>query len=80
MYTADHSYFSKKRFESGASFLIGQAGMIFFLIMKYGVMTTGEFLGWATIEFAVAGYMVNQIQKEKSQLQSTTETPPDQPE
>jgi hypothetical protein len=67
MYSAQPSYFSKKRIESGLAFIIAQAGMIFFLLMKYETMLTSEFLWWAAAEFAVSGYIINAIQKEKSQ-------------
>jgi len=67
MYSAQPSYFSKKRIESGLAFIIAQAGMIFFLLMKYETMLTSEFLWWAAAEFAVSGYIINAIQKEKTQ-------------
>jgi hypothetical protein len=67
MYSAQPSYFSKKRIESGLAFIIAQAGMIFFLLMKYKTMLTSEFLWWAAAEFAVSGYIINAIQKEKTQ-------------
>ena len=65
MYSSEPSYFSKKRVESGVAFAISQWGMIWFLIKKIDVLTASDMLIWAGIEFAVAGYMVNQIQKEK---------------
>lgn len=65
MYSSEDSYFSKKRVESGVAFVISQWGMIWFLIKKIDVLTASDMLIWAGIEFAVAGYMVNQIQKEK---------------
>ena len=71
VYSSKPSFFSKKRIESGAAFLISQWGMIFFLLKKYETMTTSDFLFWAGVEFAVAGYMVNQIQKEKTESHSS---------
>jgi hypothetical protein len=65
IYSSKESYFSKKRIESGLSFLIAQWGMIFFLLEKHSTLTMGEFLLWATAEFAVSGYIINKIQKEK---------------
>jgi hypothetical protein len=65
MYSSEKSYFSKKRVESGIAFAISQWGMIWFLIKKIDVLTASDMLIWAGIEFAVAGYMINQIQKEK---------------
>lgn len=66
MYSAKKSYFSKKRIESGFAFLIAQWGMVFFLLEKHKDLSMGEFLLWATTEFAVAGWMIHKIQKEKS--------------
>jgi hypothetical protein len=40
--------------------------MIFFLLEKHSTLSMGEFLLWATAEFAVAGWMISKIQKEKS--------------
>ncbi|GJQ43901.1 MAG: hypothetical protein JETCAE03_33990 [Ignavibacteriaceae bacterium] len=65
MYSAQPSFFSKKRVESGIAFIIAQWGMIFFLIKSYPTMTVGEIVLWATTEFAVAGYIIKQIQNEK---------------
>jgi hypothetical protein len=65
MYSSTNSYFSKKRIESGVAFAVAQWGMIFFLLEKHTVMTSSDLAIWAGIEFAVSGYIVNQIQKEK---------------
>jgi hypothetical protein len=69
IYSNKESYFSKKRIESGIAFVIAQWGMIFFLLEKHSDLTMGEFLLWAAAEFAVSGYIINKIEKEK---QSTT--------
>jgi len=75
MYSGKKSYFSKKRIESGVAFVVAQWGMIFFLLEKHSTLNMGEFLLWATVEFAVAGWMVNKIQKEKStNTEQTDET------
>lgn len=66
IYSAHPSYFSKKRIESGMAFIIAQWGMIFFLLEKHSTLTMGEFLLWAAAEFAVSGYIINKIQKEKN--------------
>jgi hypothetical protein len=66
IYSNKPSFFSKKRIESGFSFLIAQVGMVFFLAVKYDSISMGEFILWAGAEFAVAGYIINKIQKEKS--------------
>jgi hypothetical protein len=65
IYSSKESFFSKKRLESGIAFAIAQFGMIFFLLQKYQVLSMGEFLLWAAAEFAVSGYIINKIQKEK---------------
>jgi ribose/xylose/arabinose/galactoside ABC-type transport system permease subunit len=66
IYSTKKSYFSKKRIESGIAFVIAQWGMIFFLLEKHIDLSMGEFLLWAAAEFAVAGWMIHKIQKEKS--------------
>jgi hypothetical protein len=70
IYSSNPSFFSKKRIESGVAFLIAQFGMVFFLLQKYQGLSMGEFLLWAGAEFAVSGYIINKIQKEKEQEQS----------
>ena len=65
MYSSKKSYFSKKRIESGVAFIVAQWGMVFFLLEKHAGMTSSDLAIWAGIEFAVSGYIVNQIQKEK---------------
>ena len=65
MYSSKSSYFSKKRVESGIAFLIAQFGMVFFLVKKIESMDVYELSIWAGMEFLIAGYTVNQIQKEK---------------
>lgn len=73
IYSSKDSYFSKKRLESGAAFIIAQWGMIFFLLEKHSTLTMGEFLLWAAAEFAVSGYIINKIQKEKQPDSTPTE-------
>jgi hypothetical protein len=73
MYSSKSSFFSKKRVESGVAFLIGQWGMVFFLLEKHSNMTTSDLAIWAGIEFAVSGYMLNQIQKEKKSAEVPSE-------
>ncbi len=65
IYSTEDSYFSKKRIESGAAFVVGQFGMVYFLIQSIDTMTTQDLLMWAGTEFVIAGYTVSQIQKEK---------------
>lgn len=64
-YSNSDSYFSKKRVESGIAFSVGQIGLIFFLFKKYETLSMSDVVMWATLEFAIAGYIINQIQKEK---------------
>ena len=68
IYSTKKSFFSKKRIESGLAFIIAQWGMIFFLLEKHSTLSMGEFLLWAAAEFAVSGYIINKIQKEKSSV------------
>lgn len=74
LYSGEKSYFSKKRVESGVAFIIGQIGMVFFLFKKYESLSMSDLIMWATLEFAIAGYLVNQIQKEKKINSLDTET------
>lgn len=73
MYSSKKSYFSKKRIESGVAFIVAQWGMIYFLLEKHAGMTSSDLAIWAGIEFAVSGYIVNQIQKEKKSSSSESE-------
>jgi len=65
LYSDKPSYFSKKRVESGVAFTIAQIGMIAYLWIKIDTMDMYDFAMWAGIEFLIAGYTINQIQKEK---------------
>lgn len=65
LYSDKPSYFSKKRVESGIAFIIAQTGMISYLWIKIDTMDIYDFVMWAGVEFLIAGYTINQIQKEK---------------
>lgn len=78
IYSSKDSFYSKKRIESGVSFIIAQWGMIYFLISHSSSLTMGEFLLWASTEFAVSGYILNQIQKEKKTISQDTPQEPQQ--
>lgn len=65
LYSNQESFFSKKRVESGIAFIIGQWGMMYWLSTKISQMSTSDFAIWAGMEFAISGYMLTQIQKEK---------------
>lgn len=73
LYTGKESFFSKKRVESGIAFAVGQWGMIYFLLQNMQTMSTSDIVLWAGVEFAISGYMLNQIQKEKKVNQDTDE-------
>ncbi len=75
IYSSKKSFFSKKRIESGIAFVIAQWGMIFFLLENINKMSASDLFIWAGIEFAVSGYIINQIQKEKKQEESQKENP-----
>jgi hypothetical protein len=40
--------------------------MVFFLSQNIDLMSSSDLAIWASIEFAIAGYLINQIQKEKT--------------
>lgn len=65
IYSFKSSFFSKKRIESGIAFMVAQWGMIFFLINKYPDLGMTDIVMWASVEFAISGYILHQIQKEK---------------
>jgi len=68
MYSTKDSYFSKKRFESSLAFF-GAMGLI--LAHAYhsrNEITNSEILTDAALLFAIAGYTVTQIQKEKKPI------------
>ena len=39
--------------------------MIYFLVQNIDKLTTSDIALWAGVEFAIAGYIISQIQKEK---------------
>lgn len=73
LYTGKESFFSKKRVESGIAFAVGQWGMIYFLLQNMQTMSTSDIVLWAGVEFAISGYVLNQIQKEKREIKETEE-------
>lgn len=66
LYSGVKSYFSKKRVESGIAFFIGQWGMIYFLMENINKLSSSDIVLWSGVEFAIAGYIVREIQKEKN--------------
>lgn len=67
IYSNSDSFFSKKRIESGIGFMIAEFGMIFYLLSRIDQMDIVDFSAWASIQFFVAGYIVNEIQKQKKE-------------
>jgi hypothetical protein len=65
IYTTKSSFFSKKRLESSIAFIIGQWGMIFWLMENHATASVSDIAIWAGIEFAISGYILTEIQKEK---------------
>lgn len=72
MYSNKNSYFSKKRFESSIAFLGAMFIIIGNVIYHRDTITNTEILADAALLFAIAGYTVNQIQKEKKEIPSET--------
>jgi len=68
MYSPKKSFFSKKRIESSLAFVIGQWGMIFWMLEKHSELSAYDVAIWAGIEFAIAGYIMTEIQKEKKEV------------
>ena len=71
IFSNEPSYFSKKRIESFTAFILGQFGMIYFLFVHINTMTATDISVWAGIEFFIAGYVINQIQKEKLKIKQS---------
>jgi hypothetical protein len=65
IYSNDKSFFSKKRIESSVAFVIGQWGMIYYLIKSIDNMSTTDITIWAGVEFCIAGYIIHEIEKNK---------------
>lgn len=65
MYSNKKSFFSKKRIESSSAFIAALSIIVGHIIYTRNTITNSEVLADATLLFAIAGYTVNQIQKEK---------------
>lgn len=72
MYSNEKSYFSKKRFESSTAFIAAMAIVITHVYHDRATITNSEIIADATLLFFIAGYTVNQIQKEKTITDKTT--------
>ena len=68
VYSAQPSYYSKKRIESGIAFLVLQWGMISFLVYKITTdnMSMMDMTLWAGIEGVICGYTLNKIEAAKT--------------
>jgi len=66
IYSNKDSFFSKKRIESSIAFIVGQWGMIYWLSENHAKLTASDVVLWSGVEFAMAGFIISQIQKEKS--------------
>jgi len=78
IYTSKSSFFSKKRLESSIAFIIGQWGMVYWLIENHSEATSSDIALWAGIEFAISGYILTEIQKEKNLNETNNPEPPTQ--
>jgi hypothetical protein len=72
IYSDRKSFFSKKRIESSVAFIIGQWGMIYFLVKNIENMSSTDITIWASVEFFIAGYIIHAIEKEKKAKQEDT--------
>jgi hypothetical protein len=73
LYSNEDSFFSKKRIESSIAFIVGQWGMIYFLTNNIENLTASDIVLWAGVEFAISGYIINAIQKEKKYAKTPNE-------
>ena len=65
MYSNQDSFFSKKRVESGIAFIVLQWGLIHWMLLNVKTITAQDLTLWCICEFAICGYTLNAIQKEK---------------
>ena len=65
IYSNKPSYLSKKRVESGLAFVVGEIGYVIYFIYNLDSLTTTEVIALSTLQFTIAGYLVNNIQKQK---------------
>lgn len=70
MYSSgEESYFSKKRVNEGISMVIFYWGAIHIMIVNVMKWDAVQFSIWAIPVVAISGYNLNQIQKEKQNVQ-----------
>ncbi len=75
IYSSKDSFFSKKRIESSIAFIVGQWGMIYWLAENHAKLSASDVVLWSGVEFAMAGFIISQIQKEKKSNEETTNNP-----
>lgn len=73
LFSSKPSFFSKKRMESGVAFIIAQIGMVYFLFKNIDGMDTWDICFWAATEFAVSGYIITHIQREKKEFRESNQ-------
>jgi hypothetical protein len=80
MYSNSDSLLSKKRIESGVAFIFALAMTIFYLYKKINTMDIWDFGYVLTTWLFIAGYTVNQLQKEKKMNMEAEKGNPSAPE
>lgn len=65
MYSNKPSFFSYKRFQMGVAFFLYTQGSLWAL--SNIVQSMGDFVIWAGLNLTIAGYTLNQVQKEKKE-------------
>ena len=61
----EDSYFSQKRVNTLIAFMSAEIGMNFYFYHMISSMTMPDVVAWGVTQFSIAGYTINQIQKEK---------------
>ena len=76
IYSNKDSYLSKKRIESSVAFLSATWLILWHAYYTRAKITNSEILADAALLFVIAGYTVNQIQKEKAPTAPNATKPP----
>lgn len=66
--SANPSFFSKKRIESGIAFWVLMWGCIYWLISKLTTMSTSDFILWSIVPASVCGYYISKIEAAKNAI------------
>lgn len=67
------SFFSQKRIQQLIAFIVLEWGSIYWIIEKHVAMITSDFVLWAGVQCAVAGYALHHVQKEKQKPTDSNE-------